>query len=174
MDVSPGTGRSGTAPAFDAGFDAAFDAGVDAACEAGLDAAFAARELRVLVGRLRRRLREVDDVHELTASQLAVLGRLDRDGPASTSDLAKAERVRPQSMATTVAVLEERGMIARRRDPGDGRRQLIELTPTADEAVSGSRRARDEWLERALRERFSTEELATVVSALGLLGRLTE
>ena len=140
----------------------------------GTDAARAARELRVLVGRLRRRLREVDDVHELTASQLAVLGRLDRDGPASTSDLAKAERVRPQSMAATVAVLEERGMIARRQDPDDGRRQLIELTQTADRTVSGSRRARDEWLEQALRERFSADELATVVEALGLLERLSE
>ncbi|NUR60116.1 MAG: MarR family transcriptional regulator [Catenulispora sp.] len=138
------------------------------------DAALAARDLRVLVGRLRRRLREVDDVQELTASQLAALGRLDRDGPASTSDLAKAERVRPQSMAATVAVLEERGLITRRPDPEDGRRHVLELTPTADEVVSGSRRARDEWLEQTLRERFSQEELATVVRALGLLERLSE
>lgn len=138
------------------------------------DPALAARDLRVLVGRLRRRLREVDDVQELTASQLAALGRLDRDGPASTSDLAKAERVRPQSMAATVAVLEERGLIARRPDPDDGRRQLIELTPTADEVVSGSRRARDEWLERALRERFTDQELATVTAALTLLERLSD
>ena len=138
------------------------------------DAASAARDLRVLVGRLRRRLREVDDVRELTASQLAALGRLDRDGPASTSDLAKAERVRPQSMAATVAALEERGLIARRPDPDDGRRQLLELTPAAEEVISGSRQARDEWLEQALRERFSPEELATVASALGLLERLSE
>ena len=138
------------------------------------DAAQAARDLRVLVGRLRRRLREVDDVHELTASQLAVLGRLDRDGPASASDLAKAEHVRPQSMAATIAVLDERGLIARRPDPDDGRRQLIELTAQADEAVSGSRRARDEWLERAMRERFSEEERATVVAALQILERLSE
>jgi DNA-binding MarR family transcriptional regulator len=116
----------------------------------------------------------VDDVHELTASQLAVLGHLDRDGPASTSDLAKAERIRPQSMAATIATLEERGLVTRRPDPADGRRQLIGLTPAADEAVSGSRRARDEWLERALRERFTEAELATVVTALGLLRRLSE
>lgn len=138
------------------------------------DPARAARDLRVLVGRLRRRLREVDDVQELTASQLAVLGRLDRDGAASTSDLAKVERVRPQSMAATVAVLEDRGLVARRPDPDDGRRQLLELTPAADEAVRGSRRARDEWLEQALRERFSEAELATVVEALGLLERLSD
>lgn len=138
------------------------------------DPAQAARELRVLVGRLRRRLRAVDDTHELSASQLAVLGRLERDGAASTSDLAKAERVRPQSMAATVAALEDRGLIVRRPDPDDGRRQLIELTPAADETVRGARRARDEWLERALRERFSEGELATVVAALGLLERLSD
>ncbi|GAA1950809.1 MarR family winged helix-turn-helix transcriptional regulator [Catenulispora subtropica] len=138
------------------------------------DPARAARELRVLVGRLRRRLREVDDVHELTASQLAVLGRLDRGGPAAATDLAKAERVRPQSMAATVAVLEERGLLVRRPDPDDGRRQLLELTPAATQAVSGSRRARDEWLERALRERFTEAELETVVAALGLLERLSD
>ncbi|GAA2037082.1 MarR family transcriptional regulator [Catenulispora yoronensis] len=138
------------------------------------DPAQAARALRVLVGRLRRRLREVDDVHELTASQLAALGRLDADGPASTSDLAKAERVRPQSMAATIAVLEERGLVRRRPDPADGRRQLVELTPEADETVRGSRRARDEWLERALRERYDEAELRTVVEALELLDRLSE
>jgi DNA-binding MarR family transcriptional regulator len=65
-------------------------------------------------------------------------------------------------------------MIARRQDPADGRRQLIELTRTASETVSGSRRARDEWLERALHERFSPDELATVIAALGLLERLSE
>ncbi|WP_194896485.1 MarR family winged helix-turn-helix transcriptional regulator [Catenulispora pinisilvae] len=159
------TGTSGSAAATSA------PAAVD---PAAADPAYAARELRVLVGRLRRRLREVDDVHELTASQLAVLGRLDRDGPASTSDLAKAEHVRPQSMAATIAALDERGMVARRQDPADGRRQLIEPTPAADDAVRGSRQARDEWLECALRERFSAEELATVVAALGFLERLSE
>ena len=159
------TGSSGSGAA------ASASAAVD---PAAADPAYAARELRVLVGRLRRRLREVDDVHELTASQLAVLGRLDRDGPASTSDLAKAEHVRPQSMAATIAALDERGMIARRQDPADGRRQLIEPTPAADDVVRGSRQARDEWLECALRERFSAEELATVVTALGFLERLSE
>ena len=133
----------------------------------------AARDLRVLVGRLRRRLREVDDVRELTASQLAVLGRLERDGAASASDLAKAERVRPQSMAATIGVLEERGLVARRPDPDDGRRQLVALTEVARHFVSGSRRARDEWLTRALRERYSDAERATIAEALALLDRLT-
>lgn len=132
-----------------------------------------ARELRVLVGRLRRRVKEVADTHELTASQLAVLGRLDREGPATTSDLAAAERVRPQSMAATVAALDQRGWLVRERDPGDGRKQLLSLSDLAREHLSGSGQVRDEWLGRALEDRYTDAERATIAEALDLLGRLT-
>lgn len=86
-------------------------------------AARAARDLRVVFSRLRRRLREVYDTRQLTPSQTSVLSRLGKDGDASTSDLAAAERVRPQSMAATLGALDERGLITRRPDPGDGRRR---------------------------------------------------
>ena len=65
------------------------------------DSVRAARELRVVVGRLRRRLREVSATGDLTPSQTSVLSRLGQDGAASASDLAAAERVRPQSMAAS-------------------------------------------------------------------------
>ena len=134
----------------------------------------AARDLRVLVGRLRRRLREQDGANDLTASQMAVLGRLLQDGPASTSDLAAAERVRPQSMAATVGSLEERGMIVRNPDPTDGRRQLMSLSESGLDFVKISRQAREEWLARALEEQYSDAERAVIVEALGLLARLTQ
>lgn len=132
-----------------------------------------ARELRVLVGRLRRRVKEVADTYELTASQLAVVSRLDRDGPATASDLAAAERVRPQSMAATLAALDERGWLVRRKDPGDGRKQLLSLSETAHDLLSDSRQVRDEWLGRALDEKYTDAERATIAEALRLLGRLT-
>jgi DNA-binding MarR family transcriptional regulator len=134
----------------------------------------AARDLRVLVGRLRRKLREQDDENDLTASQMAVLGRILQDGPASTSDLAAAERVRPQSMAATVGALEERGMVVRTQDPTDGRRQLVSLNADGLGFVHVSRRAREEWLARALEERYTDAERAVIVEALELLGRLTQ
>lgn len=59
----------------------------------------AARDLRVVFSRLRRRLREVTTAEDLTPPQTAALLRLAKDGPVSTSQLAGAERVRPQSMA---------------------------------------------------------------------------
>src|SRR5689334_9884877 len=58
-----------------------------------------ASELRVVLGQLIRRLRAE---HRFPISQGSVLGRLDRQGAQSVSDLAAVERVRPQSMAQTV------------------------------------------------------------------------
>ncbi len=133
----------------------------------------AARDLRVLVGRLRRRLREVDDVGELTPSQLSVLSRLDRNGAASPSDLAAAEHVRPQSMGATLAALAERGLTDRHPDPTDGRRHLVSLSALGHESIRGTRQVREEWLARALQDRFTEAERHTVTEALALLERLT-
>lgn len=141
---------------------------------AGAQAATAATDLRVLVSRLRRRFRDLYREDDLTASQMAVLGRLYSDGPCSTSDLAAAEHVRPQSMAATLAALDERGVIRRDPDPADGRRQLISLTEAGRAAVHDTRRLRDEWLSRALQERYSDAERTTIVEALALLERLID
>jgi DNA-binding MarR family transcriptional regulator len=137
-------------------------------------AARAAREVRVVLGRLRRRLREVHDDSELTPSQTSVLSRLAKDGPAGASDLAAAERVRPQSVAATLAVLDERGLIRRRPDPADGRRQLVSLSEAGRELFDDTSRAREQWLTRALQERFTDDERRTVIEAMGLLERLTQ
>ncbi|MCM2393731.1 MarR family winged helix-turn-helix transcriptional regulator [Streptomyces albipurpureus] len=132
----------------------------------------AARDVQVLFSRLRRRLRELYDTRELTPSQISVLTRLGKEGPASTSDLAAAERVRPQSMATNVAALDERGLVQRRPDPGDGRRLLISLTGAGREFFDDKQRAGEEWLARALQDRCTEEERQTIIQAMALLERL--
>lgn len=133
----------------------------------------AARDVRVVVGRLRRRLKETYDTGDLTPSQTSVLSRLDKDGPATASALATAERVRPQSVATILSALDERGLITRRPDPDDGRRQLISVSPAGREFLDDKRRAGEEWLARALQERFTESERHTLIEAMALLERLT-
>lgn len=136
-------------------------------------AVHAAREVRTVFSRLRRRLRETYDTEGLTPSQTSALSRLSKDGPASTSDLAAAERVRHQSMASTLAILEERGLIERRPDPTDGRRQLVSLSDAGRAFLADKRRAGEEWLARSLQARFTERERQSLIEALTLLDRLT-
>jgi DNA-binding MarR family transcriptional regulator len=145
--------------------------GVDGIAES---AAAAARDLRVVVGRLRRQLRGLAIDGDLTPSQTAALTRLWKEGPSSASALADAERVRPQSMATIVAALEHRGLIQRTPDPEDGRRQVISLTKAGRQRAESDRQVREEWLARAIHERYSETERRTILDALSLLERLTD
>ncbi|PYC66090.1 MarR family transcriptional regulator [Streptomyces tateyamensis] len=137
-------------------------------------AARAARQLRVVYGRLRRRLRAVADPGGLSPAQLSALTRLGADGTSSASALAAAERVRPQSMAATLAALDQDGLISRRPDPEDGRRQLVSLTAAGQEWVAGRRQARQEWLAGVFQTRFTEQERQTVLAALALLERVSE
>ena len=127
----------------------------------------------MVYSRMRRRFRDVAPRDELTPSQTVVLFRL-AHGQASSSDLAVAEKVRPQSMAATVAVLLDRGFVERAPDPNDRRRQLLSLTAAGRDFVDGSRRSRQEWLAGAVAERLTDAERETLLAALPLLSRLVE
>lgn len=134
----------------------------------------AARELRVVFSRLRRQLKQIGAGGDLTPSQTAVLTRLWKDGASSASALAAAERVRPQSMAAIVTALDQHGLISRAADPKDGRRQVISLTTTGSRRAESDRRVREEWLARAMQDRYCERERQVILDALSLLERLTE
>lgn len=138
------------------------------------NAAEVARDLRVVFSRLRRRMRVVGRADDLTPSQVAVLTRLGKGEIGSASTLAAAEGVRPQSMAATLAALDEHGLIRRTPDPDDGRRLLVDLTDAGRERAAGDREARAEWLATSLAQEFTADELATIGRAMRLLGRITE
>ena len=139
------------------------------------DAAVAAAgALRVFVGRLRRQMQDASAIGELSSAQASALARIvATDGPSSTSALAGAERVRPQSMAETVAVLEGQGLVRREPDPTDGRRQLIFLTEEGRAYGQGARASRREWLAQAL-ARLTESELAVVTEAIAILERAVD
>jgi DNA-binding MarR family transcriptional regulator len=134
----------------------------------------AARDLRVMFSRLRRQLTDVATGGGLTPSQTAVLTRLWKDGASSTSALAASERVRPQSMAAILAGLDQHGLIRRVPDPDDGRRQMISLTAAGRRRAESDRQIREEWLARAMQERYSERERRVINDALSLLQRLTD
>jgi DNA-binding MarR family transcriptional regulator len=135
------------------------------------DPALVASELRGVIGALVRRLRAQ---HGFPLSHGAVLGRLDRSGPLSVSDLAAAERVRPQSMAQTVSDLESEELVERRPDPNDRRRALVELTKLGREVLRADRRRREGWLAQAIEQDLNGEEQSVLGEAVELLRRLAE
>jgi len=134
------------------------------------DTTLTASELRVVLGQLVRLLRAE---HRFPLLQGAVLGRLDREGPLSIGDLATAEKVRPQSMAQTIAELEEGGLVRRRPDPEDRRRVLVEPTEQGLAALEEDRRNRVGWLVAAI-ERLPAEDQNVLARATGILRRLAE
>lgn len=136
-----------------------------------VDVSLIASELRVVIGQLVRRLRAE---HRFSLAHGAVLGRLDREGASSTSDLAAAERVRPQSMAQNVSELETDGLISRRPDPSDGRRALLELTDEGRRILKADRQQREGWLIQAMAENFSEQERQALAQAVPLLARLAD
>lgn len=135
------------------------------------DIAPLAADLRVVVGQLIRRLRSEQNLFPL--NQASVLGRLDREGPCSVSDLAMAERVRPQSMAQTVGDLEADVLVTRSPDPDDRRRALVSLTAAGRARIEADRRAREGWLVKAL-EQLPEADRDTIERAIEILGRLAD
>jgi DNA-binding MarR family transcriptional regulator len=135
------------------------------------DPALLASELRLILGRLIRRMRSEG---RIPIAQLAVLGRLDRGGPATVSALASAERVRPQSMSQTVSELETDGLLTRRPDPTDRRQLLVELTDAGHATLADERRHREGWLARAIEEDLSATERRALERALEPLRRLAD
>ena len=140
----------------------------------GVDAATLAAELRGVVGKLKRRMRKQASSLDLTPSQVGVLLRLEKEGPATVSGLARAEGMRPQSMSSVVATLEAAGLVTSVPDPTDKRQFLLSLTDACRKKVHENRAARQDWLVRVLQAHFSTREQAQIAVAVELLKRLAE
>jgi DNA-binding MarR family transcriptional regulator len=133
-----------------------------------------AGELRISVGKLIRRVRMEVHPGEFTSAQKSVLHRLEQDGPATVSMLARAESVRPQSMRVTVASLEKMGLVSGEQDPTDGRQTLLSLTVACRETLRNSRAAREDWLVRALEAQLTPREQEQLAVAVELLKRLAD
>jgi DNA-binding MarR family transcriptional regulator len=138
------------------------------------DAAELAYQLRLVIGQVVRRLRGRGVGHSLSPTQASVLVRLEAEAHSTTSALAQAERVRPQSMAQTICELESEGFISKTPDPNDRRQTLISLTDRGQEKLNEDRRVRNAWLAEALSEKLTEEERRILAHATELLSRLSD
>src|SRR5580704_4030216 len=133
----------------------------------------AVADLSLAIGQLVRRLRRDANPSELSWSQIATLARLDKAGAMTTADLARSEFVKPQSMGTTLADLEQAGLVQRRPHPTDGRQVLFALTAAGIDARRKRSLARREWLLAAM-DRLDPADRQTLLAAAALIKQLAE
>jgi DNA-binding MarR family transcriptional regulator len=138
------------------------------------DVAQAAAAIRLAVARIARKVRQRHAVGDLTLSEVSVLSRLHRDGPDSPGALAELERVRPQAMASTLAALEDRGLVRREPDAADGRRSVMTATEAGRKVLSDRRSESVRRIATVLDEEFTPPERRELLAVLPLFDRLAE
>ena len=97
----------------------------------------AATELRESIVAVNRQMRRHRPDHGLTLSQMELLGEISRTGVTTPAELGTRLHVRVQSLTDSINALEARGLIGRRPDEADRRRQLIEITAAGHRAAGG-------------------------------------
>jgi DNA-binding MarR family transcriptional regulator len=126
------------------------------------------------IGLFIRQLRQRQTQGDVSLPEASALKRLDRSGPSSVTELAKAEQISVQSMGTTLGALEARGFVTRHPHPSDGRRSVLSITKSGTRVLGDKHNARTEQLARALSEGFSPGELRQLMVAAPLIERLAQ
>ena len=125
------------------------------------------------IGLLVRRVRAAAASYGLSWTESAVMARLSKGGPATTAELARAEAMKPQSMGTTIASLERRGMVIRKSHPTDGRQMNVELTSKGAAVRKGAVDAKHTWIVQAVTA-LDEQEQQTLLKAGEIIRRLAD
>jgi DNA-binding MarR family transcriptional regulator len=135
----------------------------------------AVEDFAMALGLLLRRIRadSAPGLEEFSWTQQAVLRRLEKNGPASSADLARAEGVRPQSMSTALGLLEKMGLVERKPHATDGRQINMKLTARGITLRRNTKKATYAWLSQAIAE-LDRQEQITLFKAGELFKRMAE
>jgi DNA-binding MarR family transcriptional regulator len=140
-----------------------------------------ATELRESMMAVTRQMRRHRPDHGLTLSQLEVLGEVSRaprsrgaagGGVSTPAELAARLHVRVQSLTDSINELVSRGLVRRRPDEDDRRRQLIEITKAGIALLDDDRAERDAWLNATMRENLTDLEFNLLMLVAPVLRKL--
>ncbi|MFN6555264.1 MarR family winged helix-turn-helix transcriptional regulator [Mycolicibacterium septicum] len=135
-------------------------------------AATSATELRESMMAVTRQMRRHRPDHGLTLSQLELLGEASRGGTTTPAEMGARLHVRAQSLTDSINELVRRGLIARRPDDNDRRRQLIEITAEGTALLQADRAERDAWLHATMRENLTDLEFDLLMLVAPVLRKL--
>ena len=137
----------------------------------------AAQDLRVAIGRVARRLRQLYATERESAAsfiELGILVRLERDGPTSPTTLAAGEGVTSQAIAGVVRELERRALVERTAGQTDRRRVAVAITDAGRELLTSRETAVVDAMVTALVDEYTPAERSQLESAVPLLNRLAK
>jgi DNA-binding MarR family transcriptional regulator len=132
----------------------------------------AATELRESMMAVTRQMRRHRPDHGLTLTQMELLGEVSRTGVTTPAELGIRLHVRVQSLTDSINELVSRGLIARRPDETDRRRQLIEITDAGTALLEADRAERDAWLHDTMRDNLSQLEFDLLMLVAPVLRKL--
>ncbi|PEG62724.1 MarR family transcriptional regulator [Mycolicibacterium boenickei] len=135
-------------------------------------AATSATELRESMMAVARQMRRHRPDHGLTLSQLELLSETSRSGTTTPAEMGARLHVRAQSLTDSINELVRRGLIARRPDDNDRRRQLIEITAAGTSLLQADRAERDAWLHATMRENLTELEFDLLMLVAPVLRKL--
>ena len=136
----------------------------------GPDEVELAARLRLVVGRLSRRIR-IDGRESLPPLQLSALVTVEERGPLRLSELARREGVSVPTMSRVLTALDEQGLVVRMPDPQDARGVLVRLSEAGEQRLAQVRSHRTALVARRL-ERLDAAQRASLVAALPALEAL--
>jgi DNA-binding MarR family transcriptional regulator len=133
------------------------------------------QELRLAIGRVARRLRQLYATERdgaVSFIELGILVRLQREGPTSPGTLAAGEGVTSQAIAGVVRELERRALVDRTGGQTDRRRVAVAITDAGRELLMSREHVVVDAMVRALATEFTSAERNQLESAIPLLDRL--
>ncbi len=128
--------------------------------------------LRRSIQRLTRRLRAQRPDGRLTDVQRGLMSHILDFGPQRPADLAARSRTTQQAITRPLAALTAEGLLERRRDPRDGRQQMLTISEDGWAALREDAVPRDAWLAAAL-DTLTDAERDVLGIAARLMDRLT-
>lgn len=131
-----------------------------------------AARLRLAITRTARRMRQ-EAGSELGPASVSALASIDRSGPLTPGELARAERIQPPTATRLLARLSDDGLIIRAPDPDDGRCSIVSTTAEGKALLKRLRGRKNAYLARRMK-RLSEDDVAALERAAEILERVLE
>lgn len=104
---------------------------------------------------------------------LSVLGCLYEQGPSTATQIAETLRIQPQSLTRLLSSLSSEGLIAKKDDPQDKRKSILELTDGGMDFLKTEIVCQYDLLAELMEKRLTRPEQQMLAIAAELLDKLS-